>query len=199
MCIDLAAVSSVAVSAVALIVAALALAQDRSLAQNPIVCASFTGKHGMLTRGTQDGLSRTSFGPRDYSIEFKVQGPGAVYDPSVTVEDARDDDGGVKWAYREKDSVLTAELGSVEIFVQAHVTKPGLSVVLSFDRPRRFRRGATAVHYRYAIPRHNHDDDADKTEIFKRGKWRRIKMKEINGPSVENPVKEDRDLRKQQG
>lgn len=195
MCIDLAAVSSVAVSAVALIVAALALAQDRSLAQNPIVCASFNAKHGQLTKGVQDGFSRISFGPRDYLIEFKVQGPGAVYAPSVAMEDTRKDDGGLKWAYRQKDNVLTAESGSVEIFIEAYITKPGLFVVFSFDRPRRFRRGATAVHYRYAIPRHNRDDEADKTEIFKRGKWRRIKMKQIQGPSVENPVKEDRKLR----
>ena len=198
MCIDMAGISSVAISAVALIVAALALAQDRSLAQNPIVCATFNAKHGQLTKGVQDGFSRISFGPRDYLIKFKVQGPGAVYDPSIALEDARRDDGALKWAYRQKDDVLTAGSGSVEIFIEAHVTKPGLFVVFSFDRPRRFRRGATTVHYRYAIPRHNVEDDADRTEIFKRGKWRRIKMKPIKGP-VESPVKEDRDLRKQQG
>lgn len=193
MCIDLAAVSSVAVSAVALIVAALALAQDRSLAQNPIVCASFNKKNGSRPYG----VSGVVVGPRDYSIDFTLQGPGAIYAPSVTVEDNRDDDGGLKWAYRQKDDVLTAESGSVEIFIQAHVTKPGLFVVLSFDRPRRFRRGAATVHYRYAVPRHNQDDDADQTEVFKRGKWRPIKMKPIQGP-VKNPVKEDRVLRKQQ-
>ncbi len=194
MCIDLAGISSVAVSAVALIVAALALAQDRSLAQNPVVCASFNAKNGQTSKTTQNGMSRAGFGSRDYSIDFKVQGPGAVYDPSVTVEDTRNDDDDLKWAYRQKDDVLTAGSGSVEIFIEAHVTKPGLFVVFSFDRPRRFRRGATTVHYRYAIPRHNVEDDADRTEILKRGKWRRIKMRQIKGP-VENPVKEDRGLR----
>lgn len=195
MCIDLAGISSVAVSAVALIVAALALSQGRSLAQNPIVFASFNPEHGARPYGTSGRGSGIAYGPKDYSIDFKLLGPGAVYDPTVTVDDTRVDDGDIKWTYLRKDDILTAGSGIVEIFLEGRVSKHGLYVILSFDRPRRFRRGASAVHYRYAIPRHTHRDDVNKTEKFKRGKWRRIKMKEIKGPSVENPVKEDRKLR----
>lgn len=190
MCIDLAGISSVAVSAVALIVAALALAQDRSLAQNPIVLASFTAGHGTRPYGT----SGVAFGPRDYSIDFKLQGPGAIYNPTVKVDDTRVDDGEIKWTYLHQDDILTAESGVVRIFIEGQVRDFGLFVVLSFDRPRRFRRGARAVHYRYAIPRHTHKDDANITEKLRWGKWRRIKMKEITGPILENPIKEDRKL-----
>ncbi len=182
--------SSLIVSIVALVVAGLALFQERSFSQNPTIVSEFHALHGDLEDSITENINRSTRGPRDYVVKFRVDGPGAVYNPRIEIEDTRESDVPVRWTYCQKDPVLRADHGEVKIFIKGRIGKPGISVILSYDQPRRFRKGSETKHYRHSVPPHIPPQVRSKTEVLRRGKWRPIRMKQITTPA-KNPLPPD--------
>lgn len=148
---DAVGLTSLIVSAVALVISGFAPIQDRALARNPVVYAEFN-KHSGVTAST---VNSTTIGSRDLTVRFRISGTGAAYEPVVHVTDeAEGNVRRIKWTVVELDRILCADKGAIELFIEAIISEPVIYGVLSFDSPRWVFRGAKPVHFRFPIPLH---------------------------------------------
>lgn len=176
---DLVSLSALAVSLVALVVSGIALTHDWFSFQNPVLRAELAQPIGTIYKDTNTLAS----GLRGWYISFTVFGPGAAYLPRVKVDRVAPAPTSVHWWISHKDRLLTASEGELTIVIDEHVRHDGLWVVVSYEVPRRLRRGTKTMHIRVPVPK-NGSNDRRPTEVYTFRKWRPHSTKAVHKPPM---------------